>query len=68
MPDYRITINLRMGEAKTGIRFDSRHNIEDVTAHFQKKVYDYYSKYLVNSIPVEKITEEGEKHYDELSF
>jgi hypothetical protein len=42
MPEYRITINLRLGEKKTGIRHYPRHDMEDVKAYLEKKVYDKY--------------------------
>lgn len=57
-----------MGEIKTGIRFYPRHDIEDARAHFANKVYEKYSKYLVDSVHVEKIIEQGEKHYYEMGF
>jgi hypothetical protein len=53
MPDYRVTIKLRMGESKSGIRYYTRHNTEDVRKHFEKKVYGTYPNYLVEKILIE---------------
>jgi len=68
MPEYRITFKLRMGETKTGVRHYPRHDMEGVRAYFEKKVYEKYSKYLVESISVEKIREEEGKKYEEMGF
>jgi hypothetical protein len=60
MPDYRITIKLRMGETNSGVRYYSRHDLEDVRKHFEKKVYEEYSKYLVEKITIERIDEKSD--------
>ena len=60
MPDYRITIYLRMGKIQTGIRYDSRHDMEDVRQSFEKKVYEIYAKYLVEKIKLERVDSDSE--------
>jgi hypothetical protein len=55
MPDYRITVRLRMGETKSETRYYSKHDKEDVRQHFEKKVYEIYPKYLVENIDIERV-------------
>jgi hypothetical protein len=48
-----------MAKTKTGIRYYSRHDMEDVRKHFEKLIYRAYSKYLIEEIKIEKVDNES---------
>jgi hypothetical protein len=57
-----------MGETKQGVRYYSRHDMEDVKKHFETRVYEIYPKYLVDCISVEKIVDGEEKSFKKWDF
>ena len=60
MPEYRITIYLKIGEKKSAL-LSPRGMSWGVKNNFEKKLYESYSKYLVEKIIVERIDLEKEE-------
>ena len=53
---------MKYGPNKSGIRHHPRHDMEDVRAYFEKKVYEHYSNYMVERIEIKRVDElEGKR-------
>lgn len=58
MPNYRITIHMKIGEPKTGIRYFPSHDLERVRFLVGQKVRETLGRFTVDRIEVEMVEED----------
>ncbi len=64
MPDYRITIYMKIGKPKKGVRWHPSYDLFHVRPLVEKKVYEAFGIAAVKDIVVEIIRGTGSKVSD----
>lgn len=59
MPDYHITVHLKIGPPKKGIRWFASHDLERVNFLVAQKVKETIGKYMVDHIEVVMVKDQN---------